>query len=447
MAAFVRVSGPPNSNFLVGYPGISATLVSTPSPFSLYPLLLLPARPAPACAPAPAPLPAAEFACPLLTTTQPRIEGKVEIRPLTGYSAPVNVSLVTIALQRRETIHPSADSVTKKHLAAPRKEITDIVGKEMLLFRCSAGKEYESVYTMDLPFVIFIPYGRGGEEVARRVPPASLQLPSRTAETFYELVVTVQQGHTDQKKYPFPVPISRYDTLSTFGMYNRPESAERVTDHLVTLGISLPRWSYGPLDPVSVYIKLSPNPDWLNKAKKVTIQKITVGIDEEIIFNHEGDEPTRKVKTLAKTTQAVGVKMPEAGYFTNLGLVFPAKDLRDSEGIIPRGKKEFPMYAVNGFTTTGTLYKIEYYLTVKVSLSRSPPCAYTDQLNRRKCPRQETFSSGSPLSFALLIMRAVRRKWRPLSKPPRTLLTSPQITPCCRQAQLSAQMSPTVCVP
>ncbi|EOA82190.1 hypothetical protein ACJQWK_05470 [Exserohilum turcicum] len=325
MSAFVRVSGPPNSNFLVGYPGISATL--------------------------------------------PRIEGKVEIRPLVGVSAPVNISLVTIALHRRETIHPSADSVTKKHLAAPRKEITDIVGKEMLLYRCAPGREHESILCMDLPFVIFIPYGRGGEEVARRVPPASLQLPSRTAETFYELVVTVQQGPQEQKKYPFAVPIQRYDTLSTFGMYNRPESAERVTDHLVTLGISLPRWSYGPLDPVSVYIKLSPNPDWLNKAKRVTIQKITVGIDEEIIFNHEGDEPTRKVKTLVKTTQAVGVKMPEAGYFTNLGLVFPAKDLRDSAGVIPRGQKEFPMYAVNGFTTTGTLYKIEYYLTVKAQMS------------------------------------------------------------------------------
>ena len=221
--------------------------------------------------------------------------------------------------------------------------------------------------SMDLPFVIFIPFGRGGEEVARRVPPASLQLPSRTAETLYELVVTVQQGHTEQRKYAFPVPITRYDTLSTFGMYNRPESAERVSDHLITLGISLPRWSYGPLDPVSVYIKLSPNPDWLSKARKVTIQKITLGIDEEIIYNHEGDEPSRKVKTLAKQTQTVGVKMPEAGYFTNLGLVFPAKDVRDSEGIIPRGKKEFPTYAVSGFTTTGTLYKIEYYLTVKVS--------------------------------------------------------------------------------
>lgn len=377
----------------------------------------------------------------MLTTTQPRIEGKVEIRPLVGVSAPVNVSLVTIALQRRETIHPAADSVTKKHLAAPRKEITDIVGKEMLLFRCPAGREYESVLSMDLPFVIFIPYGRGGEEVARRVPPASLQLPSRTAETFYELLVTVQQGPSDQKKYPFPVPIQRYDTLSTFGMYNRPESAERVTDHLVTLGISLPRWSYGPLDPVSVYIKLSPNPDWLSKAKKVTIQKITVGIDEEIIFNHEGDEPTRKVKTLARTTQAVGVKMPEAGYFTNLGLVFPAKDLRDSEGIIPRGKKEFPMYAVNGFTTTGTLYKIEYYLTVKVS--NVAPVALTAilYLRRHKCRQQETFSSVSLSSYARSITPAARKRWTLSNKQPRTPHTSHPTIPCYLLLPLSAQMT------
>ncbi len=298
--------------------------------------------------------------------SQPRIEGKVEVRPAGGISAPVAISLITISLQRRETIHPSADSVTKKHLATPRKDLTDIVGKEMLLFRCPAGKEFENVLSMDLPFVLFIPFGRGGEETARRVPPASVQLPSRTAETYYELVVTVQQGHQEQRKYSYPVPIARYDTLSTFGMYNRPESAEKVTDHLVTLGISLPRWSYGPLDPVSVYIKLSPNPDWLNKAKRVTIQKITIGIDEEITYNHEGDEPSRKVKTLTKQSVAVGVKLPEAGYFTNLGLVFPAKDMRDSDGVIPKGKPAFPMYAVSGFSTTGSLYKIEYFLTVKV---------------------------------------------------------------------------------
>ena len=353
MTAFVRVCGPPNGAFLVGYPGISATLVSRKT--HAYAELLERNR----------------TSKDYIDLAQPRIEGKVEIRPNAGISAPVSVSLVTISLQRRETIHPSADSVTKKHLAAPRKEITDIVGKEMLLFRCPAGKESEQVYTMDLPFVLFIPFGKGGVETARRVPPASLQLPSRTAETYYEMVVMVQQGPSEQKKYAFPVPISRYDTLSTFGMYNRPESAEQISDHLVTLGISLPRWSYGPLDPVSVYIKLSPNPDWLHKAKKVTIQKITIGIDEEITYNHEGDEPQKKVKTLTKQTQTVGVKMPDAGYFTNLGLVFPAKDVRDNDGIIPRGKPAFPMYSVSGFTTTGSLYKIEYFLTVKVKVLES----------------------------------------------------------------------------
>lgn len=298
---------------------------------------------------------------------QPRIEGTVEIRPSSGITAPVNISLVTISLQRRESIHPAADSVTKKHLAAPRKESAETVGKETILFRCQRHREYEEIMCMDLPFVIFIPFGRGGQEIARRVPPASIQLPRRTAETYYELVVMVQQSPVEQKRYAFPVPITRYDTLSTFGMYNRPESAERVSDHLVTLGISLPRWSYGPLDPISVYIKLSPNPDWLNKAKRVTIQKITIGIEEEVIFNHEGDEPQRKTRILVKKQEGVGVKLPEAGYFTNLGLIFPARDLRDADGIIPRGKTAFPNYFVPGFTTTAGLYKVEYYLTVKVS--------------------------------------------------------------------------------
>lgn len=318
----------------------------------------------------------------------------------------------------------------------------------MLLYRAPLGREAVEIFAMDLPFVIFIPYGRGGEEIARRVPPASLQLPSRTAETFYELVVTVQQGAQEQRKYPFPVPIQRYDTLSTFGMYNRPESAERVSDHLVTLGISLPRWSYGPLDPVSVYIKLSPNPDWMAKARKVTIQKITVGIDEEIVYNHEGDEPTRKVKCLTKTTQAVGVRMPEAGYFTNLGLMFPAKDYRDNEGILPRGNSRFPRYAVSGFTTTGTLYKIEYYLTVKVSrvLELFQKTAQADE-QRPPCLRQKTFYCGNRLSFAHSITLGVSKRWRPSSRQRKMLRTSARTTQCFLQHMSSELVNPTASRP
>jgi hypothetical protein len=323
--ACVRVSGPPNSSFLVGYPGISATL--------------------------------------------PRIEGKVEIRPGQGFSMPVPVSLVRICLQRRESIHPDADSLAKRHLGTPRRETTDVVGKEVLLFRCASGKEAESVVAMDLPFVLFIPFGRGGEETNRRIPPASLQLPNRTAETFYELVVTVQQGHSNQYKYSFPIPLRRYDTLSTFGMYNKPETKLVTNDNVVQLGINLPRWSYGPSDPITVYIKLSPNPDWPTKARKVTIDKITLVIEEEITFNPEGDEPTKKINKLSKQVQVVKTKMPEAGFATNIGLCFPSKDLRDPEGIVKRGKPSFPLYEVPSFTTSSTLYKIEFYLNIKVQLS------------------------------------------------------------------------------
>ncbi|KID74116.1 arrestin domain-containing protein, partial [Metarhizium brunneum ARSEF 3297] len=345
--ASVRVSGPPNSSFLIGYPGISATLLPSVLPQAF------PTASSSAYQP----------------VSQPRIEGKVEIRPGQGYSMPVPVSLVRICLQRRETIHPDADSLTKRHLGTPRKETTDVVGKEVLLFRCATGKEAESVIAMDLPFVLFIPFGRGGEETNRRIPPASLQLPSRTAETYYELVVTVQQGHSNQYKYNFPVPLQRYDTLSTFGMYNKPETKLVTSDNVVHLGINLPRWSYGPGDPITVYIKLSPNPDWLTKAKRVSIEKITLAIEEEVTYNHEGDEPVKKVNKLCKQLQTVKMKVPEAGYATNIGLVFPCKDLRDPDGIVRRGKPAFPLYEVSSFTTTASLYKIEFYLSIKVQLS------------------------------------------------------------------------------
>jgi hypothetical protein len=279
----------------------------------------------------------------------------------------VSISLVRICLQRRETIHPAAKNVAKRHLGTPRRDTTDVVGKELLLFRCASGKEAENVVAMDLPFVLFIPFGRGGEETNRRIPPASLQLASRTAETFYELVVTVQQGPREQNKYAFPVPVQRYDTLSTFGMYNRPETKIATADNIVTLGISLPRWSYGPMDPITVYIKIAPNLDWMSKARKVTIQKITLAIEEEITYNHEGDEPTKEINRLHKHVQTVGTRLPEAGYVTNMGVIFPHKDLRDSQGVVRRGQPAFPNYEVTSFTTTSTLYKIEFFLTIKVN--------------------------------------------------------------------------------
>lgn len=355
----------------------------------------------------------------MLTTplNQPRIEGKVEIRPTSGIVAPVSISLVKISLQRCETIHPAADSLTKKRLGPPRKEITELVGPEMTLFQCSPGKDYENVFSMDLPFALFIPIGKEGQSATRKAPPASLQLPNRTAETYYEMVViVVQQNHADQNKYAFPVPISRYDTLSTFGMFNQPKSAEEMTDHLVILGLTLPRLSYGPLDPINASITLSPNPNWPRKSKRVAIKSISIAIEEEIIYNHEGDEPQRKVKTIEKSTQNLGVKLPDDGYFTNMALIFPSKEIRDSDGIIPRGKQGFPVYSVSAFTTTGSLYKIEYFIAVKVSFNFTPISPYVHLVTelgsyRRIFHPRKISQFVSRLLYALLTISDAQMKW------------------------------------
>jgi hypothetical protein len=229
--------------------------------------------------------------------------------------------------------------------------------------------EPEEFLSMDLPFTLFLPFGGPGEDATSKVPPASLQLPSRTAETYYELVVTVQHSSHVFKKHPFPVLLSRYDTLSTFGMYNQIESAERWSDHIVTLSISLKKWSYGPLDPVNVTIKLAPNPDWVSRAKRVTIQKISIGIEECITYNHEDADATTKINKITRKTQVVGVRLPDNGYLLNMGLIFPSKDSRDADGAVPKPKEGFPNYAVSAFTTRAKLYKIEYFLVVKVNMS------------------------------------------------------------------------------
>jgi hypothetical protein len=93
--------------------------------------------------------------------------------------------------------------------------------------------------------------------------------------------------------------------------------------------------------------------------------------------------------------------MRKRSVYSHTSSVFPAKDLRDNAGVIPRGQKEFPMYAVTGFTTTGTLYKIEYYLTVKVGWTgrtwrkqRKCPAKTQQRNNSAEEGAQEAFSEG-----------------------------------------------------
>ncbi|KAI8686902.1 hypothetical protein NCS56_00262200 [Fusarium sp. Ph1] len=298
----VRVSGPPNSSFLVGYPGISTTL--------------------------------------------PRIEGKVEIRPGQGYSMPVPISLVRICLQRRETIHPDADSLAKRHLGAPRRETTDLVGKEQLLFRCASGRgrpKRSSPWTSRLSSLFPTAAAEKSRTDASPQPLSSSRVepPRHTTNSSSRSSRATATSTNTASLYHFcatiPSPLLACTT--------NPESKLVTNDNIVHLGINLPRWSYGPSDPITVYIKLSPNTDWLHKAKRVTIDKITLTIEEERLHTtRRATNPQRK---------------PQLSF----------KGFADPDGVIKRGKPQFPLYEVTSFTTTSTLYKIEFYLSIKVNLS------------------------------------------------------------------------------
>jgi hypothetical protein len=293
--------------------------------------------------------------------------GKVEIRPDKGISAPVPISSVSIGLYRREYIHPGASSIVSGKLgSAPKREHIDLIGEEMRLFKCVPGRSHEDIFYMDLPFVIFLLPDNNN-----KLPPASLQLANKSAETSYELVVSIQQGSAEKKRWPFHLEVLRYDTLSTYGMFEIPEEQERISDHLVTLISHLPRWCFGPLDPVLIRIKVVPNPDWMRKAKKVTVQKLTVGLEEHITYNPEGDEPTTKVNKMVQKKEIIGQKLGEDGFMKEVTLPFPERDRRDGDGHLPRLEHtgQFPQVNVGGFTTTAKLYRVEYFVTVKVSVT------------------------------------------------------------------------------
>ena len=110
---------------------------------------------------------------------------------------------------------------------------------------------------------------------------------------------------------------------------------------------------------------VAPNPDWLQKARKVSISKI---VAVTFAYNPEGDEPITRINKLITKKEVVGQKLPLGGLKPVMGMTYPAKELRDSDGLLPPPKPAFPMHPIAGFTTAATLYKIDYFLTVKVKM-------------------------------------------------------------------------------
>lgn len=306
----IKVRGPPNEDIVQGYPGIGATW--------------------------------------------PRLEGTVEIR--SKDASQLQITLVSIALYRTDIIHTPSN---KPGITAPKKDQNFLVGESMKLFQVPIGKTYEDSLAMDLPFIYSLP--------TNRPMPASICLGKGSVETTYQLFVSLVYGKQQQNHHiSYPIRIKRYDTLSTFGAYKVPiVDSISSADHLVGCDYSIPISSYGPGDNVTAFIKIFPNPDWLARSRKVKLQRITMQVVEETVFNHEGDEPVERRRRLCKAVNQLDIKLPEKGYQCEMSIDFPALDLRDKDGLVYKERQDVPLSSRNGFTTSAALYRLNYYLLLK----------------------------------------------------------------------------------
>ncbi|KAG5361902.1 Arrestin family protein 1 [Yarrowia sp. C11] len=308
----VSINGPPNEDIVFGFPGIAASW--------------------------------------------PRLEGSVEIRSKDGSLQ--KISLVSIALYRTDTIHAPS---SKPGINAPKKEQSFLIGQEQSLFRTSAGRASETVVAMDLPFIYEMP--------TNRPLPASISLGKNSVETTYKIFVTVTYGSNQIMHTSHPIRIKRYDTLSTFGSFKVPVVKNvQSADHLVDVDYTYPVSSFGPLDPVQVYIKVAANPDIGSKSKRVKLVKVSIQIVEVITYNPEGDEPIEKRRKVVKTTKQVDQKLSRDFKF-ELSMDYPQYEPKDKDSIVAKERQDVPTIAMSGFTAKSSLYRVEYLLVIKAKFS------------------------------------------------------------------------------
>lgn len=310
----VKIRGPPNEDFVQGFPGISATW--------------------------------------------PRLEGTAEIRSRDGGA--LQITMVTLALYRTDVVHAPSN---KPGIAGPKKDQSFLIGDTLKLFQVSAGRAHDEVVALDLPFILTLP--------VNRPLPASICLGKSLVETTYQLFVSIVHGRQQQTHHVgYPVRLKRYDTLSTFGAFRVPiVSSVPSQDHLVGLDYSIPISAFGPGDRVTAYVKVYPNLDWAAKSRKVKVQRLTLQVVELITFNPETDEPVEKRRRLCKAVHQLDMKLPDKGYQCELSIDFPQLDFRDRDGLVHKERQDIPLASRNGFTTAGALYNIEYLLVLKARFS------------------------------------------------------------------------------
>ncbi|KAK9454326.1 hypothetical protein V1511DRAFT_511684 [Dipodascopsis uninucleata] len=314
MPLVLNIRGPPNSDFVVGYPGIDATW--------------------------------------------PRLVGTVEVRSVDG--KPFRLKSLSIQLYRTETIQAPSGKIG---INQARRVESYIVGHKLELYNSehSPGKSFLAV---DIPFIYTLTSDKG-------LPPASICIP-KIAQSLYRLyAMCEEEGKRELVRTYCPITILRYDTMSSFIEFQEEHISEvNSLDSIVSLRVKIEKTSFGPGDPVVVEIGIFPNRDWQYKSKKVKIQQISLKFEEKIALNVAGDDPVIKLRTIHQEKRSLGnIRLPELGYKCKITTSIPILDRVSKDNLLVTEEYGYPNVFTQALTTTANLFSVKYSITVQAKLS------------------------------------------------------------------------------
>ncbi|WBW73648.1 arrestin-related substrate adaptor for RhoGEF, Art1 [Schizosaccharomyces osmophilus] len=250
----------------------------------------------------------------------------------------------------RSTSMPSrAFSQTSDNSSMPASSVITDLQKSPEKSSSSSSSAY-NIWSMDLPFEM--KYSEG--EVL--TPTFDLVRSGFSCSTKYQLRAVLTLSGLEDISECVPIAIHRYDTLSSWGMYNSPIYLKETSiDGRVIVEASIPKQCIGPMDLLTVFISIR-----ASNGSKIRVQQLSLSLVECVSIRHpsSNSSPIVRSKKVLKVEQDLDdVRLEKDGLSQTLSKVFPDPDLDD--------------YSMQGFSTSSDLYKVTYMVLIKVRLYRA----------------------------------------------------------------------------
>lgn len=317
---------------------------------------------------------------------RPRIEGLIFLQTDPKLKADgVILSKITVQLKQCEETTLPSGPLSLSHSSRP--SLINSIGDELVVW--TPKTQSLKVTAMTVPFVYMLP--STVDEVSGIS--ATMSLPHlASCKTYYELHICAFHPSGRFATATKAVTIDRYDTLSSWGMFNVPRTfTMKGQDHIVEMTISLPHTACGPCDMVPLFLQLLPNIDWPAKSSKVRVKTISIITEQIIAFKSttKGKDEILKQETVTHDViDMANIKIPSKGLTREILIDYPGIRNRNDVGTLSVDKREYAL--TTGFTTYSNMYSITFQIVVKASLHKAKNITITMPLTVCPFNRAET---------------------------------------------------------